>query len=84
MSKSQKLNEEQLNKVQELNQNFLKLKVSIADAEVNKSQAIKQLNEVQEEFSSFEKELMKEYGENAVIDLRTGEVTQPEKEKENG
>lgn len=84
MSKSQKLNEEQLNKVQELNQSFLKLKVSIADAEVNKSQAIKQLNEVQEEFSSFEKELMKEYGENAVIDLRTGEVTQPEKEKENG
>ena len=84
MSKSQKLNEEQLNKVQELNQNFLKLKVSIADAEVNKSQALKQLNEVQEEFSSFEKELMKEYGENAVIDLRTGEVTQPEKEKENG
>lgn len=84
MSKSQKLNEEQLNKVQELNQNFLKLKVSIADAEVNKSQALKQLNEVQQEFSSFEKELMKEYGENAVIDLRTGEVTQPEKEKENG
>lgn len=84
MSKSQKLNEEQLNKVQELNQSFLKLKVSIADAEVNKSQAIKQLNEVQQEFSSFEKELMKEYGENAVIDLRTGEVTQPEKEKENG
>ena len=84
MSKSQKLNEEQLNKVQELNQNFLKLKVSIADAEVNKSKALKQLNEVQEEFRSFEKELMKEYGENAVIDLRTGEVTQPEKEKENG
>ena len=84
MSKSQKLNEEQLNKVQELNQSFLKLKVSIADAEVNKSQALKQLNEVQQEFSSFEKELMKEYGENAVIDLRTGEVTQPEKEKENG
>lgn len=84
MSKSKKLNEEQLNKVQELNQNFLKLKVSIADAEVNKSQALKQLNEVQQEFSSFEKELMKEYGENAVIDLRTGEVTQPKKEEENG
>ena len=40
MSKKQKLTEEQLNKVQELNQKFLQLKVQIADAEVNKAKAI--------------------------------------------
>ena len=84
MSKKQKLTEEQLNKVQELNQNFLKLKVQIADAEVNKAKAIEELNNTQEEFRVFEKTLMEEYGQNAVIDLRTGEVKPPEKEEKNG
>tara|TARA_R100000329_G_scaffold9357_1_gene10609 strand:- start:233 stop:487 length:255 start_codon:yes stop_codon:yes gene_type:complete len=84
MSKKQKLTEEQLNKVQELNQNFLKLKVQIADAEVNKAKAIEELNSTQEEFRVFEKTLMEEYGQNAVIDLRTGEVKPPEKEEKNG
>ena len=81
MSKKQKLTEEQLNKVQELNQKFLQLKVQIADAEVNKAKAIGELNDTQEEFRVFEKTLMEEYGQNAVIDLRTGEVKPPEKEK---
>ena len=84
MSKKQKLTEEQLNKVQELNQKFLQLKVQIADAEVNKAKAIGELNDTQEEFRVFEKTLMEEYGQNAVIDLRTGEVKPPEKEKKNG
>ncbi len=84
MSKKQKLTEEQLNKVQELNQKFLQLKVQIADAEVNKAKAIGELNDTQEEFRVFEKTLMEEYGQNAVIDLRTGEVKPPEKEEKNG
>ena len=84
MSKKQKLTEEQLNKVQELNQKFLQLKVQIADAEVNKAKAIEELNNTQEEFRVFEKTLMEEYGQNAVIDLRTGEVKPPEKEEKNG
>tara|TARA_R100001440_G_C2511410_1_gene117916 strand:- start:82 stop:336 length:255 start_codon:yes stop_codon:yes gene_type:complete len=84
MSKKQKLTEEQLNKVQELNQKFLQLKVQIADAEVNKAKAIEELNDTQEEFRVFEKTLMEEYGQNAVIDLRTGEVKPPEKEEKNG
>jgi len=84
MSKKQKLTEEQLNKVQELNQKFLQLKVQIADAEVNKAKAIEELNSTQEEFRVFEKTLMEEYGQNAVIDLRTGEVKPPEKEEKNG
>ena len=84
MSKKQKLTEEQLYKVQELNQKFLQLKVQIADAEVNKAKAIEELNDTQEEFRVFEKTLMEEYGQNAVIDLRTGEVKPPEKEEKNG
>ena len=33
---------------------------------------------------SVEKELIEAYGESAVIDLRTGEVKEPEIEKPNG
>ena len=40
------------------------------------------LDAVQGQFGELEKELIASYGENAVIDLRTGEVKEPEKEKE--
>ena len=69
-----KLKDEELKKVQELNQQFLQTKVEIADAFVALVKKVPNLE--------LEKELIASYGENAVIDLRTGEVKEPEKEKE--
>ncbi len=53
--------------------------MSIADAEINKSKSINELNQVQASFSELEKDLIKVYGDDAIIDLRTGNVKQPEK-----
>ena len=39
---------------------------------------IESLTTIQNEFRDLEKELTKKYGENATIDLRTGEVRDPE------
>ena len=39
---------------------------------------------IQAEFAEVEKELIEAYGESAVIDLRTGEVKEPEKETSDG
>lgn len=77
-----KLTDEQLKKVQDLNQTFLQIKVKIADAEIQKSKSIAALDATQEEFSKLEKELIEIYGDNATIDLRSGEVKMPEEEKE--
>lgn len=39
---------------------------------------------VQAEFKAVEKQLIDVYGDKVVIDLRTGEVKEPEKENKDG
>mgnify|MGYP003131588618 FL=1 len=78
------LTEEELKKVQELNQKFLQTKIEIADAFVALVKKVPNLDGIQTQFGELEKELISVYGENAVIDLRTGEVKEPEKETSDG
>jgi|TARA_B110000259_G_C13829209_1_gene327922 predicted house-cleaning NTP pyrophosphatase (Maf/HAM1 superfamily) len=82
--KEEKLTEDQLKQVKELNGKFLATKVQIADAEINKNKSLKDLEVIQVEFADLEKQLIEEYGDNAVIDVATGNVTHPEKEENNG
>jgi len=79
---AKKLKEEELNEIQALNQKFVNTKVAIADAEVNKKNLVLALETIQKEFSDIEKKLIESYGENSVIDLKTGEVKDPEEVKE--
>ena len=72
------LTEEELKSIQDINQRFMNTKVAIADAVVSQGQMIESLSTIQNEFRDLEKELTKKYGENATIDLRTGEVKDPE------
>ena len=76
------LTPEELKKVQELNQKFLQTKVEIADQFVALVKKVPALDDIQSQFGELEKELIKSYGANAVIDLRTGKVSDPEPEKE--
>ena len=75
---AKQLKEEELKNIQALNQKFVNTKVAIADAEVNKKNLIAALETIQQEFADMEKELIKSYGENSFIDLRTGEVREKE------
>ena len=79
---SKKLTQEELKSIQDLNQRFMNTKVAIADAVVSQGQMIESLTTIQNEFRDLEKELTKKYGENATLDLRTGEVRDPEPVKE--
>ena len=79
---AKQLKEEELKNIQALNQKFVNTKVAIADAEVNKKNLILALETIQQEFADMEKELIKSYGENSVIDLRTGEVRDKEEKVE--
>lgn len=79
---AKQLKDEELKNIQALNQKFVNTKVAIADAEVNKKNLIAALETIQQEFADMEKELIKSYGENSVIDLRTGEVRDKEEKVE--
>jgi len=77
---SKNLSEEQLQLLQGLQNQFNQAKVEIADCEIKKASLIKSLESVQQQFSEQEKILMDEFGENAIINLQTGEVKDPEPE----
>ena len=70
------LTQEELGKIQELNAEFNKVKMAIADAELQKQTLIRVVDEIKVQFSAHEKLLIEKYGANAVINIQTGEVTQ--------
>jgi hypothetical protein len=74
MSK-QKLSKEELSKLQELNNAFTQAKISLGDAEIQKVGILTSIQEIKKEFSALENELIKNYGDQSVINLQTGEVT---------
>tara|TARA_R100001509_G_scaffold165447_1_gene147131 strand:- start:1053 stop:1310 length:258 start_codon:yes stop_codon:yes gene_type:complete len=75
---AKKLKEEELKEIQTLNQKFVNTKIAIADAEVNKKNLVLALEGIQQEFNDIEKKLIESYGENSIIDLKSGEVKDPE------
>lgn len=72
----QKVTQEELAKIQELNAEFNKVKMAIADVELQKQTLIRVVDEIKSQFSIHEKSLIEKYGANAVINVQTGEVTQ--------
>ena len=79
---SNQLSKEQLELLQGLQNEFNQAKINIADTEIKKAGLLTGLSEVQKKFAEQEQILMKEFGENAVINLQTGEVKDPEPVKE--
>jgi len=78
---SQQLSKEQLELLQGLQNDFNQVKFEIADCEIKKSGLINGLAEIQKKFGEQEQILMKEFGENSIINLQTGEVKDPEPEE---
>ena len=72
------LTTEELDFIQKGTQEFTKIKISLGDLELQKQNLIKQADNIMEAFKNNEKFLIGKYGENAVINTQTGEVTQKE------
>jgi uncharacterized protein (DUF111 family) len=64
----------QLEKLKGLKSKFDQLKVSIGDLEIQKQLQVAEILKVQAEFQNIEKELIAEYGHDAVLNLNTGEI----------
>ena len=73
-----KLTDNELSQIQELNSEFAKNKSAIGDLELQKRSIFERMDVIQNEFSKVEKKRMKKYGEDSVVNLKTGEVTKKE------
>jgi hypothetical protein len=73
---SKQLTSEELSKLQDLNNSFTQAKISLGDLELQKENIIGNIKQIKSKFVELEKELIKTYGEESVINLQTGEVTE--------
>ena len=69
-----KVEEKELEKLQQLNSDFVNAKTQLGDLEIQKSFIIGKVEVIRGEFAKLEEELLKKYGENSVINLQTGEI----------
>ena len=73
------LTAEELEFIKQGTAEYTKIKISLGDLELQKQGFIFQAEKIREAFSNNEKILIEKYGENAVINTQTGEVTHKEK-----
>jgi hypothetical protein len=78
MSKSVFLTNEELEFIKNGTAEFNKIKMGIADAELNKQGLLDRAAKVIDAFSNNERVLIEKYGADSVINMQTGEVTQKE------
>lgn len=79
---SQKLTTEELQKLQEMNTIFNKLKMSLADNVLQQESILANISAIKADFIETEKSLMDKYGKNITLNLQTGEVVQKEPQME--
>lgn len=70
------VSKEELERIQGMNADFSKAKMALGELELNKQGILNQINAMRQEFYDYEKMLIEKYGQDSVINLQTGEVTQ--------
>lgn len=75
-----KLTAEELDFIKKGTQDYTKIKIALGDLELKKQSLIAQAEKITDAFANNEKYLIEKYGENAVINTQTGEVTHKEKQ----
>lgn len=73
-----KIAENELQELQSLHAEFNKIKSQLGDIALQEHALCLKTEAIRKNFQDLEKGLMEKYGENAVINLETGEVKQKE------
>lgn len=74
------LTKSELETLRGLQESFTKAKVALGDLEMQKFMVNQEVAVLRQQFAQEEKKLVEKYGENSVIDMKTGEIT----EKQDG
>ncbi len=72
------LTKEELNKVQSFLTEFNTLKMKIGDTVLAQQSLTEQVKMLKDEYATYETELMEKYGEDAIINVQTGEIGKKE------
>lgn len=72
------LTDQELSSLTELNTNFAKAKMGLGDLEIQKSMLLNDIAGMKKEFEAKEAALIEKYGADAIINLKTGEITYEE------
>ncbi|MHA2218026.1 MAG: hypothetical protein ACXACY_18995 [Candidatus Hodarchaeales archaeon] len=75
---NQKLEQEELQTVQNMLTAFEQLKSKIGDTEISKAKLLNQVGDLQGQYSQYEKILVEKYGTDVKIDVETGNITKVE------
>lgn len=78
-----KLSKKELESIQELNNEFNKIKIQLGDIELQRHGLCLRVQEIKNEFQINERSLMEKYGKDSVINLETGEVSKKEDNKKD-
>ena len=77
-----KLTKKELEKVQNLINDFNALKVQLGDTVITQNNLLKNIEELKIQYASEEAVLINKYGKDSVIDVQTGDVTQNHSEEQ--
>mgnify|MGYP007114463366 FL=1 len=77
-----KITDEELAKVQAFVTEFNTLKMQIGDAALAQCNLVTQVDSLKGEYNTYELELMKKYGEDAILNVQTGVITRKEEQQE--
>ena len=69
-----KITPEELKRLQDMNQEFTKTKLALADSLLQQQQLLQQMGDLRSAFKVDEKNLMEKYGKDVAIDLATGDI----------
>tara|TARA_R100000951_G_C2634451_1_gene178835 strand:- start:926 stop:1165 length:240 start_codon:yes stop_codon:yes gene_type:complete len=75
----EKLTTEELNKVQGYVSEFNTLKMKIGDTTLAQSALVSDVDSLKKEYNKYEMSLMEKYGEDAIVNVQSGEITRTEK-----
>ena len=75
-----KITKEELANIQGLVSEFNQVKMQLGDTVISQTNILKKVDELRVSYAEAEQELVKTYGKDAVINIETGEVTEPTEE----
>lgn len=73
-----KLTKTELETLQGLQESFTKAKVALGDLEMQKFMVHQEVAVLKQQFAEEEKKLVEKYGQDSVIDMKTGSITKKE------
>jgi|TARA_R100000278_G_scaffold122770_1_gene109868 hypothetical protein len=76
-----KITNEEMEALQSLISEFEQGKLKLGDLELQKSIIISNIGTIKQKFAEEEQKLINKYGDNSVINLKTGEITEKETEE---